>query len=107
MGGGMMGGSSMAGTMTASEVALEMQGMNGTTASAITSGATTSFTLTLASGSAFNSLTGATKVTIFQQAQTTVAGTSPIASGATVHAYGLLFYDAGQWKMVASRIGSN
>ena len=107
MGGGMMGGSSMAGTITATEVELEMQGLNGTTSAAVTSGSTSSFTLTLPSGSASNTLTGATKVTVFQQAETTVGGTSPIVSGATVHAFGLLFYDAGQWKMVTSRIGSN
>ena len=104
MGGGMMGGSSMAGTITATEVELEMQGLNGTTSTAVSSGSTTSFTLTLPAGSAFNTLTGATKVTVFQQTATTVGGTSPIASGATVHAFGLLFYDAGQWKMVAARI---
>ncbi|HEV2487020.1 MAG TPA: DUF5666 domain-containing protein [Terracidiphilus sp.] len=105
--GGMMGGSSMAGTITASEVVLEPQGLSGTIGASVTSGATTSFTLTPASDSAFCTLTGATKVTIFQQPQTTVAGTSPIASGSSVHAFGLLFNDAGQWKMVASRIGTN
>ncbi len=107
MGGGMMGGSPLAGTITASEVALVQQGMTGTTATAITSGSSTSFTLTLPSGSAFTTLTGATKVTVFQQSQTTIAGTSPIASGASIHAFGLLFYDGGQWKLVASRIGAN
>jgi hypothetical protein len=107
MGGGMMGGGSMAGTITASEVVLKPQGLSGTIAASVASGATTSFTLTLASDSAFCTLTGATKVTVFQQPQTTVAGTSPIAGGASAHAFGLLFFDAGQWKMVASRIGAN
>lgn len=106
MGGGMMGGSSMAGTITASEVALEPRGLSGTIATAITSGSTTIFTLTLPSDCAFTTLTRATSVMVFQQSETTVSGTSPIASGSTVHAFGLLFYDAGQWKMVASRIGS-
>lgn len=106
-GSGMMGGSSMGGTITASEVVLEPQGLTGTTATAITSGSTTSFTLTLPSDSAFTTLTGATSVTVVQQAQTTVAGTSPIASGSSVHAFGLLFFDGGQWKMVASRMGAN
>ena len=106
MGGGMMGGSSMAGTITASEVELEPQGLSGTASAAITSGATTSFTLNLASGCAFTSLTGATSVTVFQQQQTIIAGSPAIASGSSVHAFGLLFFDSGQWKMVASRIGS-
>lgn len=106
-GSGMMGGGSIGGTITASEVALEPQGMFGTIATAITSGSSASFTLTLPSDSAFTTLTGATSVTVFQQAKTTISGTSPIASGTSVHAFGLLFFDAGQWKMVAARIGAN
>lgn len=105
--GGMMGGSSMAGTITASTVELESQGITGTASAAIASGATTSFTMALPSDSAFTTLTGATSVTVFQQPKTVVSSTSPIASGTSVHAFGLLFFDAGQWKMVASRIGSN
>jgi hypothetical protein len=107
MGGGMMGGSSMAGTITASEVELEPQGLSGTAGVAVSSGATTSFTMNLPSGCAFTTLTGATSVTIFQQPQTTVVGSSPIASGSSMHAFGLLFFDSGHWKMVASRIGAN
>jgi len=106
-GGGMMGGSSMAGTMTASNLELEPQGLSGTAATTITSGAAASFALTLPSDSAFTTLTGATTVTVYQQTGTTIAGGSSIASGSTMHAFGLFFYDGGQWKMVASRIGSN
>ena len=106
MGGGMMGGTLLAGTITASQIALEPRGLSGTVAAAITSGSTTTFTLTLPSDSAFKTMTGAGSVTVFQQSKTTVSGTSPIASGSTVHAFGLLFYDAGQWKMVSSRMGS-
>ena len=105
-GGGMMGGGSMAGTMTASNLELEPQGLSGTVATAISSGSTTSFMLTLPSDSAFTTMTGATSVTVYQQTGTTVAGTSPIASGSTVHAFGLLFFDGGKWKMVASRMGA-
>ncbi len=104
--GGMMGGSSMAGTITASNLELEPQGISGSVATAITSGSTTSFVLTLQSDSAFTTLTGATSVTVFQQPGTAVSGTTPISNGSTVHAFGLLFFDAGQWKMVASRIGA-
>jgi hypothetical protein len=32
-------------------------------------------------------------------------GASQIAAGSTMHAFGLLFYDGGHWKMVASRLG--
>ena len=105
-GGGMMGGGSMAGTMTASNLELEPQGLSGTVATAISSGSATSFMLALPSDSAFTTMTGATSVTVYQQTGTTVAGTSPIASGSTVHAFGLLFFDGGKWKMVASRISA-
>jgi hypothetical protein len=107
MGGGMMGGGSLAGTITASELLLMPQGLTGTVASAITSGGTSTLVLTLPSDSAFKTLTGATSVTIYQQSATTVSGASPIASGSSVHVFGLLFFDAGQWKMVASRMGTN
>lgn len=105
MGGGMMG--SMAGTMTASNIELEPQGLSGTVATAITSGAQTSFTLTLPTGCAFTTLTGATSVTVYQQPQTVISTGSSIAGGSTVHVFGLLFQDGGQWKMVAARMGSN
>lgn len=107
MGGGMMGGSSMAGTITASALVLVPQGISGTAGAAISSGATNSFTINLPSNCAFTMLTGATSITIFQQPQTTLVGSSPIASGSSMHAFGLLFFDGGQWKMVASRIGAN
>ena len=106
-GGGMMGGGSMAGTMTASNLELEPQGLSGTVATTITSGAATSFALTLPSDSAFTTLTGATTVTVYQQTGTTISSGSSIASGSTMQVFGLLFFDGGQWKMVASRMGSN
>lgn len=101
---GMMGGVSMAGSITASEVDLRQQGLSGTTATAIVSGARSSFTMTLPSDSAFTALTGATTVTVYQQPETIISGGSSIASGATVHAFGLLFLNSGQWRMVASRM---
>lgn len=106
-GSGMMGGTMMSGTIAASQLELEQQGISGTTSAAITSSTRTSFTLTLPTGAAFNTLTGATSVTIYQQPGTTITGASSIASGSSIHAFGLLFYDSGQWKMVASRIGAN
>jgi hypothetical protein len=102
-----MGGGSAVGTITAADVELEMQGLSGAASATVTSGSTTSFTLTLASDSAFSTMTGATSVTVFQQPGTTIAGVSSIASGSSMHAFGLLFYDAGQWKVVAARMGAN
>ena len=107
MGGGMMGGGSQAGTINASELLLEPQGLTGTTDASVSSGSTGAFTLTLPADSAFATLTGATAVTVYPQSHMIVAGTSPIASGASAHVFGLLFFDNGQWKMAASRMGAN
>ena len=105
MGGGMMGGNN--GTLTASEVMLAPQGVSGTAGAAISSGTTSNFTMTLPSDCALTTMTGAQRITVFQQQGTVVSGTSPIAAGSSVHAFGLLFFDGGQWKMVAARIGAN
>lgn len=108
MGGGMMGGSgSTWGSITASQIVLEPQGMSGTAGVAISSGSTGSFILTLPSDCAFTTLTGATSVMVFQQPQTVVAGTSPLAGGSKIHAFGLMFFDNGQWKMVAMRVAQS
>lgn len=102
--GGMMGSGMMSGTLTATEVQLEQQGMSGTIATSVTSGSRSNFSLTLSAGSAFTTLSGASTITVYQQSGTVLSGTLPLSSGAKVHVYGLLFFDAGQWKMVASRI---
>jgi hypothetical protein len=107
MGSGMMGGTQMSGSISATSLYLEQQGLSGTTASSITSGTTAQFTLTLPLDCAFTTLTGASSITVFQQPDTIISGNSTIASGASVHAFGLLFFDNNQWKMVASRIGTN
>ena len=99
--GGMMGGSSA--TMTAAAVYLMPQGLSGTVSQQITSGTASSFSLALPADSAFTSLTGATSITVYQQTGTMVTG-SPIQASSTVHAFGMLFFDAGEWKMVAARI---
>lgn len=107
MGGGGMGAGMMAGTITATTLELEPQGLTGTVATAIQSGTSGSFTLTLPANCAFTTLTGASGVTVYQHTDTRLAGGAAIASGATVHVFGLLFYDGGQWKMVASRMGAS
>lgn len=102
---GVMGGNPMAGTIASTGVTLEPQGLSGVLATAITSVSRTSFMLALPSDCAFTTLTGATSITVYQQPGTIISGTLPIAGGATVHVFGLLSMDAGQWKMVAARIG--
>lgn len=104
-GNGMMGsGGMMAGTLTAAEVELEPQGLSGTVSGYTPSGSTATFVLTLPADSAFTSLTGAASVLVFQQGGTELVGMAGVADGDSLHVRGLLFYDGGQWKLVASRM---
>lgn len=105
--GGMMGGGTMAGSISATALYLVPQGLTGSAGSAVAPNSTSSFALTLPSDSAFASLTGAATVTVFQQPDTIVSGGASISAASSVHVFGLLFYDAGQWKLVSSRIGAN
>jgi hypothetical protein len=43
-------------------------------------------------------------ITVFQQTGTRMSGISSISNGSTVHVRGLIFLDAGTYKLVASRI---
>jgi hypothetical protein len=60
--------------------------------------------LTVAADSAFTTLTGSTAVTVFQQPGTELWGMTTITNGSMVHARGLLFLDAGTYKLVAGRM---
>src|SRR5581483_7198659 len=102
MSGGGMGGMMGGGTINASEIDLEQQGLSGTV-SGYAGAAPTTFTLTLPSDSAFTTLTGSTTVTVFQQAGTELWGMTTITNGSTLHVRGLLFFDAGTYKLVAGR----
>jgi hypothetical protein len=104
MQGGGMGGMMSGGTINASEIDLEQQGFSGTVSGYTGSGTPTTFTLTVAADSAFAMLTGATSITVFQQPRTELRGMTTITNGSTVHARGLLFLDAGTYKLVAGRI---
>lgn len=103
MSGGGMGGMMGGGTVNASEIDLEEQGLSGTV-SGYSGSAPTTFTLTLPTDSAFTTLTGSTSVTVFQQAGTELWGMTTVANGSTVHVRGLLFFDAGTFKLVAGRM---
>ena len=100
MGGGMMG----AGNLTATDLRLEQQGLSGTVSAYSSNGSQATFTLGLPSGSACTTLTGASTIMVFQQASTQLNGLSSVNNGNAVHARGLLFLDAGTYKLVASRI---
>jgi len=103
MSGGGMGGMMGGGTINAREIDLEQQGLSGTV-SGYAGTAQTTFTLTLPADSAFTTLTGSTSVTVFQQAGTALGGMTAITRGSTVHVRGLVFFDAGTYKVVAGRI---
>jgi len=103
-GGGMMGGETTSGTVDASEIYLEQQGFRGSVSAYTPRAGAATFTLTLASDSAFASLTGSTSLTVFQQPDTQLLGLSSVDNGNTVHVRGLLFFDSGAWKVVAARI---
>jgi hypothetical protein len=97
-------GSMMTGMITASEIDLEPQGLSGTVSGSTQTGSRTVFTLNLAPDCAFATLTGSTSVTVFQQTGTTMVGMNSVTNGSVVHARGLLFLDAGTYKLVAARI---
>ncbi len=101
MGGGMMGGS---GSATASQIRLEQQGLHGLASALAVSGAQGVFTLTLSADSAFTTLTGASTIQIYQQAGTQLHGISTLANGNEVQVRGLLFNDAGVYRLVSTWI---
>ncbi len=103
MSGGGMGGMMGGGTVNASEIDLEEQGLSGSV-SGYSGSAPATFTLTLPSDSAFTSLTGSAAVTVFQQAGTELRGLTNVTNGSMIHVRGLLFFDAGVYKLVAGRI---
>jgi hypothetical protein len=104
MSGGGMGGMMGGGTIKATEIDLEQQGLSGTVSGYSQSGSQGTFTLTVSSDSAFATLTGATSLTVYQQSGTELWGVSSVSNGAVAHVRGLLFFDVGAYEMVASRI---
>lgn len=104
MSGGGMGGIMGGGTITATDLRLEQQGLGGTVSAYSSNGSQATFTLTIAPDSALATLTGATTLTVFQQAGTELHGITTVTNGSAVHVRGLLFFHAGAYKLVASRI---
>ena len=95
------------GTITAAEVRLQEQGFRGTTDVAITPGTSQNFVLTLLPECAFTTLTGAESIVVYQLTGTNVEDDTAIPAGATLRVHGLLFKNAGQWTLIASRIASS
>ena len=98
-GGGMMGGGMGMGSMTASGIELEPQGLTGTVSNMTSTG----FTLNLAAGSAFAVLTGTTTMTVSQIASTQMNGIT-LTNGQSVQVYGYMFYNAGAYTFVATQM---
>ncbi len=99
--GGISAGSSMMnmGTMAATGIELEPQGLTGTVSNMTSSG----FTLTLPSGSAFSLLTGVSSMTVDEIASTQMNGLT-LANGMSVQIYGYIFYNAGAYTFVATQM---
>ncbi len=102
MGGGMMG--TPFGTITASQVRLEQQGLHGTVSNYSANGSQATFTLSLTPDSAFATLTGTSTITVYKQNGTQLHNLSAIANGNKVGVRGLLFYDSGTYKLVSAWI---
>ncbi len=97
---GMMGGS----TLTASKVQLVQQALRGTVSGYTANDGRASFTLTLPADSAFAVLSGTRDVIVYQQPGTRTVNLQSVANGLTPIVRGLLFYDAGTFRLAASRI---
>ena len=101
-----MGGMVSAGTVTASSITLQHQGLRGTVSGYASNGSQASFTLKLPADSAFATLTGVTTVMVYQQGKTQLRGLTAVTEGTAVQARGLLFLDSGVFKLVASRLAA-
>lgn len=97
---GGMGG----GTVNATSVELEPQGLRGIVSGYVSNGAQATFTLTLPADAAFAKLAGTTAVTVYQQGSTQLRGPSALSNGSTVLVRGLLFIDGSVFRLVAGRI---
>ena len=90
-------------TAAATTVSLVPQTVDGTVTAIGQSGGFTVYTVTLPSGSALASLSGATTVTAYSNANTQFwSGTGTVAVGSTVRFNGLLFNDAGTLRLVGA-----
>lgn len=94
----------MMGSMNSSECDLVQQGFSGTDSNYTASCGQGTLTLTVASDSFFAIMTGSTTATVYQQPGTELYGLSSITSRQTVQVRGLMFYDAGVFRIVTSRI---
>ncbi len=88
-------------TATAANVYLIPQTIGGTVTAKSTSGNYTVYTMTLASGSAFASLSGASTITVYTSSATVPMVTTAIVVGSNVRFNGLIFKTGTTFSMVA------
>lgn len=91
---------------TADKVKLKIQALSGTVSASSSSGGQTTFTLTVASDSAFALLTGQTTLTVVKQPGTELQGISSIFDGEAVRARGLLFFNGTTYTLVAKKVSA-
>jgi len=89
-------------TATAADVYLAPQTVDGTVTAISTSGSYDVYTLSLASGSAFASLSGASTVVVYASSATAAMSSTSIAVGSQGRFNGLIFNDSGTFRMVAA-----
>lgn len=90
-------------SLTAEGVELKRQALNGTVSALVESGQQATFTLTVPADSVFAQLAGATTIAVFKQGGTEIRDVT-LADGAAVRVRGLLFFDSGTYRLVASQI---
>jgi hypothetical protein len=91
-------------SLTAEKVKLQQQALSGTV-SGLSGTAPTTFTLTVASDSAFAMLSGSTTVTIYWQPGTDLHNLPhALSNGDAVRVRGLLFFTGSKFNMIARRI---
>lgn len=103
-GGGMHG--TEGGTLTATSIRLGEQGLRGTISGYAASGSQATFVLTVPADSAFARLTGKTSITVYQRSSTLLSGAASVTNGSVVQVRGLLFNEAGFFRLVAGRVRS-
>jgi len=93
-------------SITADKVKLQQQALVGAVSGlqASTTAGPTSFTLTLASDSAFAMLSGKTSVTVYWQPGTDLHKLTAVNNGDTVRVRGLVFFTGSTFNMIARRI---
>jgi hypothetical protein len=88
--------------VTALNVYLAPQTIDGTVTAISSSGSYDIYAISLASGSAFTSLSGASTVVVYASSATAAMSAATISAGSQVRFNGLIFNDSGTFRMVAA-----